>query len=64
MLVSAVGAGTVVSQHSGATKDAFYAIAAATGLALCGWLAFVSGRKRRDLSRIERPAERYDPRSR
>lgn len=60
----AVGGGTIDSHRSGPAADAFWAIAALTGLALCGWLAFLGGLRRRDLSRIERPAPRYDPRSR
>jgi hypothetical protein len=64
VLLGAVGAPTVLAHRSGPAADAFWGIAAVTGLALCGWLAFLGGLRRRDLSRIEQPAERYDPRSR
>jgi len=63
-VLGAVGGATIGSHRSGPAADAFWAIAAVTGLALCGWLAFLGGLRRRDLSRIERPAPRYDPRSR
>ncbi len=64
VLLAVVGAPTILTHHTGPAADAFWAIAAVTGLALWGWLAFLGGLRRRDLSRIDRPAARYDPRSR
>jgi hypothetical protein len=64
LLLGVVGAPTILAHHTGPPADAFWAITAVTGLALCGWLAFLGGLRRRDLARIERPASRYDPRSR
>jgi hypothetical protein len=64
VLLGVLGAPTILAHHTGPAADAFWAIAAVTGLALCGWLAFLGGLRRRDLSRIERPTQQYDPRSR
>ena len=64
VLLGVLGAPTILAHHTGPAADAFWAVAALTGLALCGWLAFLGGLQRRDLARIERPTPRYDPRSR
>jgi hypothetical protein len=64
VLLGALGTPTILKHHTGGAADAFWVVAAVTGLALVAWLAFLGGLRRRDLSRIERPAPRYDPRSR
>jgi hypothetical protein len=64
VLLAVVGAPTILAHHTGPSADVFWVVAAVSGLGLWGWLAFLGGLRRRDLSRIARSPERYDPRSR